>query len=61
MLRADFHVHTEFSKDCETSLEELIARCQETKINCLAVSDHGTIEGALKMESLAPFKVIVAE
>ncbi len=61
MLRADFHVHTTFSKDCETSLEKLIARCLETKINCIAVSDHGTIEGALKMQSLAPFKVIVAE
>tara|TARA_B100002003_G_scaffold241348_1_gene262942 strand:+ start:1153 stop:1830 length:678 start_codon:yes stop_codon:yes gene_type:complete len=61
LLRADFHVHTAFSKDCETPLEELISRCQETNINCIAVSDHGNIEGALKIQSMAPFKVIVAE
>jgi len=30
-------------------------------INCIAIADHGTIEGALKMQSLAPFPVIVAE
>ena len=32
----------------------------ETGINCIAIADHDTIEGALKMQSLAPFRVIVA-
>jgi predicted metal-dependent phosphoesterase TrpH len=43
------------------SLEEIINRCLKTKINCIAISDHGTVEGALKMQSEAPFKIIVAE
>ena len=30
-------------------------------INCIAIADHGTIEGAVKMQSLAPFPVIIAE
>lgn len=47
--------------DCTTPLEKIISRCQELGINCIAISDHGTAEGALKMQSLAPFKVIVAE
>jgi predicted metal-dependent phosphoesterase TrpH len=47
--------------DCTTPLEEIIRRCQEKGINCIAVSDHGTVEGALKMQAIAPFKVIVAE
>lgn len=47
--------------DCKTSLEKIINRCLKTEINCIAISDHGTAEGALKMQSLAPFKVIVAE
>jgi len=47
--------------DTDTSLEEIINRCLKTEINCIAVSDHGNIEGALKMQCLAPFKVIVAE
>jgi len=33
----------------------------ETGINCIAVADHGTTEGALKMQSIAPFPVIIAE
>jgi len=47
--------------DCNTSLEKVIRRCLESRINCVAIADHGTIEGALKMQSLAPFPVIVAE
>ena len=61
MLRADLHVHTCYSMDCCTPLEKIIARCRETGINCIAVADHGTIAGALKLRELAPFKVIVAE
>ncbi len=43
------------------SLEEIISRCLKTGINCIAIADHGTVEGALKMQSLAPFPIIVAE
>ena len=43
------------------SLDQVIKRCLARAINCIAVADHGTIEGALKMQSRAPFKVIVAE
>jgi predicted metal-dependent phosphoesterase TrpH len=61
LLKADFHIHTSYSKDCRTPLEKIINRCLKTRINCIAISDHGTVEGALKMQSIAPFKVIVAE
>lgn len=61
MLKADLHVHTCYSMDCSTPLDEIIAQCLKTGINCLAVSDHGVIEGALKLKEMAPFKVIVAE
>jgi len=47
--------------DCNTPLEQIINRCLETGINCIAVADHGTTEGALKMQSIAPFPVIIAE
>jgi len=47
--------------DCNMSLEKVISRCLETGINCIAIADHGTTEGALKMQNLAPFPVIVAE
>jgi len=47
--------------DCQTPLEKIIERCKELGINCIAIADHGTAEGALKMQKLAPFRVIVAE
>jgi predicted metal-dependent phosphoesterase TrpH len=61
MLKADFHIHTEYSMDCDTPLEKIISRCQDLGINCIAIADHGTAEGALKMQRIAPFPVIVAE
>ena len=61
MLKADLHIHTEYSMDCNTPLEKIIQRCLGIGINCIAIADHGTVEGALKLESIAPFTVIVAE
>lgn len=61
MLKADLHIHTEYSMDCSMPLDAVIERCQELGINCIAVADHGTIEGALEMQRMAPFSVIVAE
>ena len=61
MLKADLHIHTEYSMDCNTPLEKIINRCLEIGINCIAVADHGTIEGALRLKDIAPFMVIVAE
>jgi predicted metal-dependent phosphoesterase TrpH len=61
LLKADLHVHTEYSLDSNTPLEKIISRCLEIGINCVAISDHGTAEGALKLREMAPFTVIVAE
>ena len=60
-MKADLHIHTRYSMDCNSSLEDIIERCLELGINCIAVADHGTVEGAFKMQVLAPFPVIVAE
>jgi predicted metal-dependent phosphoesterase TrpH len=61
LLKADLHIHTRYSMDCQTPLDKIITRCQELGINCIAIADHGTAEGALEMQRIAPFKVIVAE
>jgi predicted metal-dependent phosphoesterase TrpH len=47
--------------DCLTPLERIVQRCLDVGINCIAVADHNTIAGALKLKEIAPFKVIVAE
>ena len=61
MIKADLHIHTCYSIDCLTPLEQIVERCLELDINCIAVADHNTIAGALKLREFAPFKVIVAE
>lgn len=61
MIKADLHVHTCYSTDCLTPLERIVVRCLELGINCIAVADHNTITGALKLKEIAPFKIIVAE
>ena len=61
MIKADLHVHTCYSVDCNTPLQRIVDRCLKIGINCLAVADHNTISGALKLKEMAPFKVISAE
>lgn len=61
MIKADLHVHTCYSIDCLTPLELIVARCLKLGIDCIAVADHNTIAGALKLREIAPFKVIIAE
>ena len=61
MIKADLHVHTCYSIDCGTPLEEIVNHCLEIGINCLAVADHNTIAGALKLREMAPFRIIIAE
>ena len=61
MIKADLHIHTCYSIDSTASLEQIINRCLSIGINCLAIADHNTIEGAIKLREIAPFKIIVAE
>jgi len=61
LLKADLHMHTRYSLDCDMPLEKIVKRCNKLGINCIAIADHGTIEGALRMQEIAPFTVIVAE
>jgi predicted metal-dependent phosphoesterase TrpH len=61
LLKADLHIHSRYSMDCQTPLEKIVERCQQLGISCIAIADHGTAEGGLAMQKIAPFKVIVAE
>ena len=61
MLRIDLHIHTHCSSDSLMEPEELVARCLEMGLNYIAVTNHNTIKGALEVQRLAPFPVIVGE
>ena len=58
---ADFHCHTVYSHDGTMTVDALIEVAQAAGINCLAITDHNTIEGAVAMQATAPFKIIVSE
>jgi len=60
-LRADLHTHTYYSRDALTSPGKYIYSCLKRGINCVAVTEHNSIAGALAIQELAPFKVIVGE
>lgn len=67
--RIDLHCHSEASPDCSTPLELIPPRCGERGINVQAITDHNTIDGALRLQEilekkrdLFPFlRIIVGE
>lgn len=61
LIRADLHSHTFYSPDSITSPERLVQECRRRGLDCLAVTDHNTIRGALAVREIAPFQVIVGE
>jgi predicted metal-dependent phosphoesterase TrpH len=61
MIRVDLHLHSHFSHDGQSSLEELIARARECGLDRLALTDHNTVEGALRLVRIAPELAIAGE
>ena len=60
-MRVDLHLHSRYSHDGQSSLEELIRRSAECGLDRIALTDHNTVEGALELAKLAPTLTIVGE
>ena len=60
-MRIDLHLHSRYSHDSNTSLEALVQRCRECGLDRIALTDHNTVEGALKLAAMAPELTIVGE
>lgn len=52
-MNLDMHIHSSFSRDATASPEAVVRRCYELGLGGLAISDHNSIEGSLRAESLA--------
>ena len=61
MIRADPHIHTIYSKDGFITARGLIHRCKKKGIDCVAICDHNTIQGALQFKDEVPLEIIVGE
>jgi len=64
MLRVEFHCHTIYSKDSLLKPEKLVALAQARGIDRLVVTDHNTIEGALRAQSISEeygIEVVIGE
>ena len=66
ILSMEMHLHTQYSLDSYFKLDTIIKVCQRKGINAVAVTDHGTIEGAERLKEKiekknAKIKVITGE
>ncbi len=50
-LKIDLHVHTCYSSDAVTTLEEVIAYSKKRGLDGVAITDHDTVAGALKLQN----------
>jgi len=50
---ADLHVHTAFSWDANSAVEEVLARAASIGLDLVAITDHNTIDGALAARRIA--------
>ncbi|ABS54738.1 PHP C-terminal domain protein [Methanoregula boonei 6A8] len=48
MLTCDLHVHTNFSKDGESSVEEILRQAEAVGLDVIAITDHDCVDGAKK-------------
>jgi hypothetical protein len=61
LTRVEIHVHTEVSGDASNTFEDLEAAASEKGIDVFAITDHDTIEGALRLRDRGKVRVIVGE
>lgn len=60
-MRVDLHLHSNYSHDGQSTLEELIQRCAEVGLDRIALTDHNTVEGAQALAELVPDLAIIGE
>lgn len=53
LIRADLHNHTHYSPDSILSPERFVREARRRRLDCVAVTDHNTIQGALIVREIA--------
>lgn len=57
----DLHIHSEFSSDCFTPVDIIIKTAKKVGLDGIAITDHDTIDGALKAKKFknSDFEIII--
>jgi predicted metal-dependent phosphoesterase TrpH len=58
-MKCDLHVHTGYSFDSNSSPKEIVDKAIKEGIECLAITDHGEVKGALEVMEYAKGKPIL--
>jgi hypothetical protein len=58
-MKADLHIHTNFSYDGLPSPKEVVEMALSKKIDCIAICDHGEVRGAIEAQEFAKGKKIL--
>jgi hypothetical protein len=58
MLTCDLHVHSSYSKDGESSVEEILRAAEAAGLDAIAITDHDCVDGA-KLALTLPSPVLV--
>ena len=60
-LVCELHTHTLYSRDSLTPLDVFLTTCRRKGLDRVAVTDHNTIAGALRLKEIDPERIIVGE
>lgn len=61
MWLCDLHTHTAYSRDCLVSPKRFLEACRRKGLDRVAVTDHNTIAGALRLKEMDPERIIVGQ
>jgi len=53
LIKADFHVHSNYSPDSVISFPRLLEGCRRGGIDAVAIMDHDVLEGAVEFHRLS--------
>jgi len=59
MLACDLHVHTNYSKDGESSVEEILLQAEAEGLDAIAITDHDSVDGAKKALALGSTVLVI--
>src|SRR5665647_2654797 len=59
MLICDLHVHTNFSKDGESSVEDILKKAENVGLDVIAITNNDTIDGAKKALSCSTTVLVI--